>query len=73
MFMKSIVVLLISFFLLGCSTQKTNPQSTSQANPAAVYCVESGGEYMLDSGECKLSDGKVVKAWDYYREKHPQK
>ncbi|MCJ2376489.1 DUF333 domain-containing protein [Vibrio sp. ZSDZ34] len=70
--MKYVVALSINVLLLGCSTQQAKPQSTSQANPAAVYCVESGGEYMLENSECKLPDGSVVNAWDYYRENHPQ-
>jgi putative hemolysin len=37
-------------------------------NPAAVFCEEQGGEYLLDSGECRLADGTVVDAWDHYRE-----
>jgi putative hemolysin len=37
-------------------------------NPAAVFCVDQAGEYLLDSGECRLPDGSVVNAWEYYRE-----
>jgi len=33
------------------------------ANPSAVFCVERGGEYLLDTGRCRLSDGMTRDAW----------
>lgn len=47
-------------------------------NPAAVFCQQAGGEYLLaDSdkgaaGSCVLASGDVVNAWDYFREQHAQ-
>jgi len=40
------------------------------ANPAAVFCAERGGEYLLASGQCRLADGTTVDAWTYFREQH---
>lgn len=36
-------------------------------NPAAVFCIEQGGQYLLESGQCLLPDGTTVDAWDYFR------
>ncbi|WP_171120467.1 MULTISPECIES: DUF333 domain-containing protein [unclassified Ruegeria] len=51
-------------------------QSAELANPAATFCVESGGTYEIrdgadgQTGICKLADGQEVDAWDYFRENH---
>jgi hypothetical protein len=43
------------------------------ANPAAVFCVESGGKSEIRNGArgqygvCLLPDGRVVEEWAYYR------
>lgn len=43
------------------------------ANPAAVFCTESGGHYEMREeasgtrGVCILPDGEEVDAWDYFR------
>jgi putative hemolysin len=42
-------------------------------NPAAVFCVEQGGRYLLDSGQCLLPDGTTVDAWDYFRSRNGTK
>ncbi|PST91236.1 hypothetical protein C9I91_09005 [Photobacterium jeanii] len=48
------------------------------ANPSAVFCEEQGGQYFLNdegeikAGSCKLTDGKVVEAWEYYRANHKE-
>ncbi len=43
-------------------------ETVGMPNPAAVFCADQGGEYLLDSGECRLADGTVVDGWEYYRE-----
>lgn len=53
--------------LAACSTHETSTDNKSP-NPAAVFCVEQSGEYLLDKGLCRLPGGQVVDAWDYYRE-----
>ena len=47
-------------------------------NPAAVYCVEQGGELVPMEDEewnqysmCRLADGTEVEEWEYYRANHP--
>ncbi len=43
------------------------------ANPAAVFCTESGGKYEIRDGAdgqvgiCILPDGVEVDAWEYFR------
>ena len=50
------------------------------ANPAAVFCIEQGGEHDIRKdadgnavGYCILPDGSEPIAWEYYREMHPPK
>jgi hypothetical protein len=47
-------------------------------NPAAVYCVEQGGELVPMEDEewnqysiCRLADGTEVEEWEYYRANNP--
>ena len=43
------------------------------ANPASVFCVQSGGKSEIRKGPrgqygvCRLPDGRVVDEWSYYR------
>jgi hypothetical protein len=43
-------------------------------NPAAAFCVEKGGTYHIDNraegarSVCRLADGRVVDAWEFYRQ-----
>lgn len=43
------------------------------ANPASVFCVQSGGKSEIRTGRrgqygvCRLPDGRVVEEWAYYR------
>jgi putative hemolysin len=53
------------------------PPALALANPAAVFCVESGGksEILVNAagaqfGICILPDGQMVEEWAYYRTKH---
>ncbi|MCV5959587.1 DUF333 domain-containing protein, partial [Escherichia coli] len=67
--------------LAGCSTYDGATRSTeytSVANPAAVYCVQQGGELdtVSENGErvtyCVLSDDERVEQWEYYRNNHKE-
>jgi putative hemolysin len=67
--------------LTGCSTYEGATRSneyTSAANPAAVYCVQQGGELdtMTENGErvtyCLLSENERVEQWEYYRKNHKE-
>src|SRR5262245_4093898 len=43
------------------------------ANPASVFCVQSGGKSEIRTGPkgqygvCRLPNGRVVEEWSYYR------
>ncbi|KGY14056.1 hemolysin [Vibrio tubiashii] len=66
--------------LAGCTTEpnSTEKQHVSMANPAAVYCVQQGGELdTVTENEqrvtyCVLPNGDRVEQWDYYRQNHKQ-
>ncbi|APP08484.1 DUF333 domain-containing protein [Vibrio harveyi] len=67
--------------LAGCSTYEGATRSneyTSAANPAAVYCVQQGGELdtVTENGErvtyCLLSENERVEQWEYYRKSHKE-
>ena len=60
------------------SQQEVAP--AQMANPAAVFCIEQGGEHDIRKdadgnavGYCILPDGSEPIAWDYYREMHASK
>ena len=40
------------------------------ANPAATYCVASGGTYDLERSLCLLPDGTEIDAWARLRDAH---
>jgi putative hemolysin len=48
-------------------------QAHALANPASVFCVQSGGKSEIRTGPrgqygvCRLPDGRVVEEWSYYR------
>jgi len=70
-----LVAVLLSAPPLAAHADETTPQL---ANPAAVFCVESGGSFEIREsaagqvGICILPDGREVDSWDYFREQHPQ-
>jgi len=64
-----IIILMLGIILSACSTTTENTQI---ANPASTYCVEKGGELIMNEtslgtqGLCKIND-VVVDEWDYFR------
>jgi putative hemolysin len=40
-------------------------------NPAAVFCEKQGGTTSGPEPMCKLPDGSVVDAWEYFRAENP--
>ncbi|WP_394126009.1 DUF333 domain-containing protein [Vibrio hepatarius] len=72
-----IVISVISAAVLaGCASEPDEyevKEYTSMANPAAVYCVQQGGELeTVNENEmrvtyCVLSDDERVEQWEYYR------
>ncbi|GHA95682.1 DUF333 domain-containing protein [Shewanella indica] len=83
--MRVLTVMIVGTLLLlgGCSEEaaKTGSESLKDTvgspNPAAVFCVESGGKLELVQeqkgtvGYCHLPDGSIVEAWAYFRANHP--
>ena len=62
----------IGFVVL--TTLAAGPESASAlANPASVFCVQSGGKSEIRNGArgqygvCVLPDGRVVEEWAYFR------
>lgn len=69
----------IGTLLHPVSETKTETPIVGLANPAATFCVESGGQYEIhtaadgsQSGTCTLADGTEMDAWDYFRENAPK-
>jgi len=67
--------------LAGCANEPDEyevKEYTSMANPAAVYCVQQGGELetVTENEErvtyCQLPNGERVEEWDYYRQNHKE-
>lgn len=70
---KKLLLLTIALLLTACNQDQSErlvePAPVKMANPAAVFCIDQGGEYDLTDSSCKLEDGRVVDAWDYYHQK----
>ncbi len=56
------------------TTPKPGPANVAIANPAAIFCVESGGRYEIrrspagdQAGFCLLPGGEEIDAWEYFR------
>jgi putative hemolysin len=57
----------IMFPVLAQTDGAPAQEPVGMPNPAAVFCVEQAGQYLLESGQCLLPDGTTVDAWDYFR------
>jgi len=69
----SAAAVVASLVLVGCgSDDDKKDQDVGIANPASVFCVEQGGESVIDggSGICVLADGTEIDEWEYYRKQH---
>lgn len=79
---KTCFVLAASTLVLaGCASESNYGEANkplSMANPAAVYCVQQGGELdtVTENEErvtyCVLPNGDRVEQWDYYRQNHKE-
>jgi putative hemolysin len=63
----SVGLILLAVLALG-------PESAwALANPASLFCVQSGGKSEIRNGPrgqygvCRLPDGRVVEEWKYFR------
>jgi putative hemolysin len=63
---------LIGLIILAVLTASAH-QAWALANPASVFCVQSGGKSEIRTGPrgqygvCRLPDGRVVNEWSYFR------
>jgi uncharacterized protein len=64
---RSIGLILLVVLAIGAE------RAWALANPASVFCVQSGGKSEIRTGArgqygvCRLPDGRVVEEWAYYR------
>ena len=63
---------LIAFVILAVLVAPAH-QAWALANPASVFCVQSGGKSEIRTGPrgqygvCRLPNGRVVEEWSHYR------
>ena len=76
--MKHVVTIAAALLLAACAEEAPeDPAAVGLANPASVFCIESGGKLEIRDtpegqvGYCHLPDGRVVEEWQYFREHHP--
>jgi putative hemolysin len=69
---RSLAITIIAASVLpftgGCGDDNHNP---GVPNPAAKFCEEHGGTTSGPEPMCKLPDGSVVDAWEYFRSEGP--
>jgi putative hemolysin len=62
-------VLLVLFLLMAASSTV----AWGLANPASAFCIKRGGKLEIRTGPggqygvCRLSDGREIEEWSYYR------
>jgi uncharacterized protein len=65
--LRLVGVILLAVLAIGAA------RAWALANPASVFCVQSGGKSEIRTGArgqygvCRLPDGRVVEEWAYYR------
>ena len=71
--MRQLALLPLLPLLAACTPdaeQREELPVLSGANPAALHCVDQGGESFMDdqmTGFCRLPTGDVVEEWTFYR------
>jgi len=67
----------LALFALCAATSVPRPAS-ALANPASLFCAESGGRSEIlqtasgaQIGICILPGGEIVDEWAYFRARHP--
>jgi len=67
--MRASIGLIVLAILAVCPER-----ASALANPASVFCVQSGGKSEIRRGPrgqygvCRLPDGRVVEEWAYFRQ-----
>ena len=65
--------LIIAALLVASAHQASLVEAWALANPASVFCVQSGGKSEIRNGPkgqygvCRLPNGRVVEEWSYFR------
>ena len=60
-------------FLILAALAICSERAWALANPASVFCVQSGGKSEIRKGArgqygvCRLPDGRLVEEWAYFR------
>ncbi|EBV5086497.1 DUF333 domain-containing protein [Salmonella enterica subsp. enterica serovar Ball] len=79
--MRKIIMLSGVMALTGCvsdspCSEEMQPPVTGMANPASVYCRDSGGILEIrdspegQTGYCVLPSGEKIEEWDLFRRDH---
>ena len=78
---KTITLNLLAFsviFMTACTSPAKDNRMAAMANPSSQYCVSVGGQSFSkkdaggnEVGYCRLPDGQVVDAWDFFRKNNP--
>lgn len=74
--MKKTLILISAGIITSCSSAQVKTPNAGMANPASVYCLQSGGKSeMVQTTEgthsyCLLPDGERIEEWALYRRDH---
>lgn len=67
----------VALGLVACkTTDAKDPERIGMANPASVFCIESGGISSTvetadgQAGVCTLPTGEAIDEWEHYRNNH---
>lgn len=65
--------------LTGCAGGPVPAEDLAASNPSAVFCIQQGGEFIIERqvegaarGLCVKPDGSTVDAMEYFRANAPQ-
>lgn len=70
-------VILAGLLLTACSQQDAKPPRLNMHNPAADWCLQSGGKTSRletdagTTGYCTLPSGERIEEWALYHRDHP--
>ena len=72
----SLFTLFTICMLTACQQPVTSSQTIELANPAAQYCIDSGGTLEIvkkddgETGVCTLADGEKIDSWALFHRDH---
>lgn len=73
------LLIFLPLTLTACASEPVKPDfpEIGRANPAAVYCLQKGGERVPVqtpqgvSSKCRLPGGEILDEWALWRRDHP--